>query len=743
MKFINLLLLLSTFLFSIPAIAQIQINGSFEELDKTGNPVGWDLSYYKENTYTIQLDSLIKAKGKYSVSISAGDKPIVGNAIVQSSTQKLNGKLLSLVGSIRTENVSDGWAGLWMRVDGEKDELASDLMESQGLKGSQDWKEYAIQIPYDQANAKSIHFGALLFGKGKIWVDGLRLYLDGTLIEKITPAPPELVRDTLYDESSRINTIPLSPEIIRRLSATGKIWAFLKYHHPMITAGKYNWDRQLFEHLPEIISTQNDSTFSNIIEKWVDQLGQINPLSFRKPSGKKKENIVLQPDYAGMFSDDLLSQSLRNKLQYILTNNDIKTSHYISLTPGVGNPLFENEKFYSASFYPDAGIRLLALYRYWAMVQYFNPNRAVTETDWNGILPLYIPEILKAKDKNEYHQVLARLICSIRDGHGFLSSSVYQSSSGKYRLPFDAKYIEDKLVVTEYLTDNQKIKKEIAPGDVIDKINGKPVAELIKTFSPYSPGSNISAIMRDMPGNYLLRSDRQEFSIEITREGTKQEKTIIGVESDKINFSAFYGKDSDQPFRLLDENIGYVQGNKLKKENMDSLKRLFAHTKGMIVDMRGYPIDDLNATISEYILDKPEPFVRFTIGSIANPGQFTLSPSITVGKKNKNAYKGKVIILVNEVTQSNAEFVTMAFQTSGRTKVIGSASAGADGNISRIVLPGGFSTYFSGIGVYYPDGTNAQQKGVKIDETVRPTIKGISEGVDELLERAKEVIVKK
>jgi C-terminal processing protease CtpA/Prc len=100
------------------------------------------------------------------------------------------------------------------------------------------------------------------------------------------------------------------------------------------------------------------------------------------------------------------------------------------------------------------------------------------------------------------------------------------------------------------------------------------------------------------------------------------------------------------------------------------------------------------------------------------------------------------VVIVNSVTQSNAEFVTMAFQTAPNVKVIGSKTAGADGNISAILLPGGFKTWISGIGVFYPDGTNAQRAGVKIDLAVNQTINGIRSGKDELLEKAKALIIK-
>jgi C-terminal processing protease CtpA/Prc len=99
-------------------------------------------------------------------------------------------------------------------------------------------------------------------------------------------------------------------------------------------------------------------------------------------------------------------------------------------------------------------------------------------------------------------------------------------------------------------------------------------------------------------------------------------------------------------------------------------------------------------------------------------------------------------VIVNAVTQSQAEYTTMALQSSSNVTVIGSTTAGADGDVSSIVLPGGISTMISGLGVFYPDGTPTQRKGVKIDVVVKPTIAGIKAGRDELLEKAMELALK-
>ena len=82
----------------------------------------------------------------------------------------------------------------------------------------------------------------------------------------------------------------------------------------------------------------------------------------------------------------------------------------------------------------------------------------------------------------------------------------------------------------------------------------------------------------------------------------------------------------------------------------------------------------------------------------------------------------------------------MAFRARANTTIIGSTTAGADGNVSRIALPGGLSTMISGIGVFYPDGTETQRIGIVPDIEVKPTIEGIRNGKDELLEKAIELI---
>ena len=82
----------------------------------------------------------------------------------------------------------------------------------------------------------------------------------------------------------------------------------------------------------------------------------------------------------------------------------------------------------------------------------------------------------------------------------------------------------------------------------------------------------------------------------------------------------------------------------------------------------------------------------------------------------------------------------MALRATPHCVLLGSPTAGADGNVSRLVLPGNVLTALSGIGIYYPDGRATERIGLVPDIAVRPTSAGLRAGKDELRERAVELI---
>jgi erythromycin esterase-like protein len=89
---------------------------------------------------------------------------------------KARGKKLVLSGWIKTEELENGWAGLWLRVDGPTKRF--DNMQNRGPRGTSDWTNVRIEVEVPE-DAQAIYYGLLMPGKGRAWFDDLALELDG------------------------------------------------------------------------------------------------------------------------------------------------------------------------------------------------------------------------------------------------------------------------------------------------------------------------------------------------------------------------------------------------------------------------------------------------------------------------------------------------------------------------------------------------------------------------------------
>jgi hypothetical protein len=436
-------------------------NLDFETVDSLQRPEGWRYTTDREKSKVVILvDSIEKKQGRKSISIEIPDAQQPFGAFTREIDLPVEKGILKLTGYLKTKEVS-GSCGLWIRVDGKNGEvLEFDNMAKRQIMGTNDWQLFTIELNYDPVIAGKILLGGLLSGKGKIWVDDMHVSISGKDIEtvkiidkKITPA------DTAYRSGSRIAAISdLSPVRIKQLANLGKIWGFLKYYHPAIESGKYNWDAELCKILPGVLAANSNKEFETIMDAWIDKLGPVPVCNNCDPS---KREFTIAPGYSDLFAKQNLSESLITKLGYLKTNHAVPAqSFYIGFKP-LGNPEFKNEYGYPATDYPDAGIRLLALYRYWNIVQYFYPNRYLIKEDWDTILEEFIPKFVNAENNTAYVAALLEIIGRIRDTHANIwgGTRALELLKGNFITPFQAKFIESKLTVTGYYSDDPPVKK--------------------------------------------------------------------------------------------------------------------------------------------------------------------------------------------------------------------------------------------------------------------------------------------
>jgi len=700
-----------------------------------------DWQNFGKGEYSLKVDTNVSQNGKNSGLIEFKDGTPNFKAWAYDIPAIYQGKKIKLTGYIKTENVTDGYAGLWMRIDPS---VAFDNMNKRGIKGTTDWAKYEIELDLNPSKAEKIVVGGLLVGKGKMWIDNLEVTIDGKELNKVPVRKlSKIEQDTEFKDSSKIKYIELNEHKTEDLKTLGLVWGFLKYYHPNIAEGNFNWDFELFRILPKIIKSKNSNERDVYLSNWITKLGKykINENSYNSITnfGKYDLAVKIKPDL-DWINNSNYANNLTSELTNIKNAKRTEKNYYIDLKTRVGNPDLKNEARYSDMKYPDTGYRLLSLYRYWNIIQYYFPYKNLIEEDWINVLTEFIPKFINAKNEIEYKLAVLELIARVHDTHANIWGWDIELNKywGENYAPIELTFIENKAIVTGYFDEKLGQKTGLLIGDNITRINNKLVPYIVENNLKYTPASNYPTQLRDL-AKKLLRTNDTILNIEFVRNNKYEIKNIKTFTTKEINIYKKY-QDKDTCFKFINEEIAYLYLGSIKSSYLPDIFNKIKDTKGLIIDLRCYPSEFIVFSLGKYLMPKRTEFVRFSNGSIEKAGQFTFTKSLKVGKKNKDYYKGKVVILINETTQSSAEYHTMAFRVAPKATVIGSTTAGADGNVSAFYLPGNIRTMISGIGVYYPDGTETQRIGIVPDIVIKPTIEGIKNNKDELLEKAIELI---
>jgi carboxyl-terminal processing protease len=308
-----------------------------------------------------------------------------------------------------------------------------------------------------------------------------------------------------------------------------------------------------------------------------------------------------------------------------------------------------------------------------------------------------------------------------------------------------------KAVVTKIVDSLLCKRSNIQIGSVISSIDHVSIKRRIKENLAYVPASNYGGKLKTMHA-FILNSQTPQALFTVENLGAKKfGVTIKQVERDFIKeYTEFMGMTSPIVAKVMDGNIGYIYFSNLNGKNLDSAMNVVGKTHTIIFDLRNYPTNGYGTYYApNYLLSQSKIYARNTFPNFSLPGIFNYKIAnddtnvSKVGKDNPNPYAGKVILLVDHRTQSAGEWACMTLMTAPNVTVIGNQTAGADGNVTRTILPGNYKISFSGLGIYFPNGDETQRSGIPIDIKVNYTIKDIVNKVDPLLNRAIEFANKK
>ena len=527
-----------------------------------------------------------------------------------------------------------------------------------------------------------------------------------------------------------------TPEQVERLAALGKVWGFLKYHHPNVATGTVNWDHAVVTAVGSVKAATTPSQFQAAILSLIDAAGVV-PRCGTTCSMNPPDSLLAGLDQRWLRDDKLLGAEVVRRLESVRANRHSGKSRYVSYAI---TAMFDADTAYNLPEYPEEGVRLLALYRFWNAAHYFFPYMNVNGGDWNTVLPEFIPRLVNAQNGEQYHLALLELTARVNDAHvGGGSPQLLKTLGGRFPW-FEARGVEGKVVVWRFLPNAPADAGGLKIGDVITHIGGVPVEQRRRNLTKYIAAGNPSVFERKLVGA-MLRESTDSVTYTLERDGKVITQRVAMATPPTAPTPPRTYPVTELARMLPNSTIGYINMGDINGTQVDSAIAIVKNATGIVMDVRNYPRGTMYQFANFFNPDS-RAFVKFTAVDSTYPGALRWTPPMMAGQSsgNRDSYRGRIAILIDERTQSHAEFSVMALRTSPENKVIGSQTAGADGNITRLTLPGGFRTVFTGLGVFYPNGKPTQRIGIVPDIEVRPTVKGFRAGRDEVLERAVEYI---
>jgi len=400
--------------------------------------------------------------------------------------------------------------------------------------------------------------------------------------------------------------------------------------------------------------------------------------------------------------------------------------------------------------YPDLNHRLLAAARIWGVFNFFHPYKYLYDDDWDAVLAEFLPRLAQARNAREYHLGVAQMVAHTCDSHNVVVSDELRDFWGANTAPsVVVQWIEHQPVITRIL--DPALKNTLQPGDIVTRINDRPVEQRIEELKPTISASTPQALMNTVTTRLFSVDgpDGTTATVRVrTRDGSEKEFPIHRRQDGGGPFYLFARPTPSRagdPVRFLNPRIGYADLEQLTWDEVDGMFERFKNTDAIVFDMRGYP-NGTTEFIAGHLLGEGTPRNSEELIPIVAPSLYgipwnrsgpDLSRIQNLGPEGKRTpYKGKTVLLIDERAISQSEHLGMTLRTANGTVFIGSPTTGANGGVTGFSVPGGIEVRITGAEIKWPDGRQLQRVGLLPDIEAHPTVAGIRAGRDEILERA-------
>lgn len=381
----------------------------------------------------------------------------------------------------------------------------------------------------------------------------------------------------------------------------------------------------------------------------------------------------------------------------------------------------------------DRATRLADVALAWNVFQHFYPYFDVVKTDWPAALRGALTSAATDRDESAFLDTLRALVAAIHDGHGNVGLATRDWR--KYAsLPLALRWIEDNLTVVAVLPDKAG---KIKPGDVVLSLDGVPAAEALAKRERLTSGATPQWI-RWSALNRLGRALIGE-SAKLRIQPAAGEPYEVSLPYDvKFPFP-----DEPRPEKIAEVRPGiwYVDMGRIDDDDFNAAVAKLAEARGVIFDLRGYP-GKVSPVVLQHLTDTPITSARWNVPIVTRPDREGMEFQFSNWSLDPRQprIRGKVAFLTDGRAISYAETYMGMVEHYKLAEIVGSPTAGTNGNINPFELPGGYTLNWTGMKVLKHDGSQHHGIGILPTVPVTPTLEGVRQGRDEVLEKGIEIV---
>jgi len=387
--------------------------------------------------------------------------------------------------------------------------------------------------------------------------------------------------------------------------------------------------------------------------------------------------------------------------------------------------------------------RDLAFVKFWNIIEYYNPNFHLIDKNKDSMFIHHYRNIIQANDKKSLYSAFDEAISCLDDAHSEgLTLSYYIDEPTFYHVPnIKVQFMDSSLVVV--LSNFSGIEA----GSRILKIDNQLVELKLESILKYVSARN-DVVRKRFATNYLVSGPLNSYcKLDlITPKG--ELKTINAIRNMDL-YSGFLwspeyviGSKSLRASKLLRicSDVNYVNFANIGVNDLFSLSAIFQEDKAVILDLRNSPLCDA-IEIHRALFKDPIQYVKYYLPNVRFPGLFVGLNQYTGSNESNFQFTGKVIILVNEYTQSMTEDLVLAFKAQyPQSIIIGQHTAGANGNINVFKLFKDVEYGFTGLSTFDINNRSLYVNGITVDSVVTQSLSSFLRDKDDVVETAMHLL---